>query len=319
MNQKKPVLGRGLDALLGQMSASRAAAGAGAAQAGVAPSEPRGLPGDELARLPLDVLQRGRYQPRTDLREDALQDLANSIRAQGVVQPIVVRPLEMPGALPGTAPGRYEIIAGERRWRAAQLAGLADIPAIIRRVPDESAIAMALIENIQRENLNPLEEARALDRLIREFAVTHQQAADAVGRSRAAVSNLLRLLELPPEVAELVDRRELEMGHARALLGLPQRRQQIEVGLLVSKKGLSVRETEALVRRLINPPTKKGAEASGESGSAKDANVLELEQRLSETLGATVSIEAVGKSGKGRLVIAYHSLDELDGILTHIH
>jgi len=314
MNQKKPVLGRGLDALLGQMNASRAAAGSAVATS--PPGEPRGLPGDLLARLPLESLQRGRYQPRTDLREEALHDLANSIRAQGVVQPIVVRPLELPGAPPGAAMARYEIIAGERRWRAAQLAGLADIPAIIRHVPDESAIAMALIENIQRENLNPLEEARALDRLIREFSVTHQQAADAVGRSRAAVSNLLRLLELPPEVAELVDRRQLEMGHARALLGLPQRRQQVEIGQLVSKKGLSVRETEALVRRLINPAG-KGARADADA--AKDSNVQDLEQRLSETLGAEVSIETMGKAGKGRLVITYHSLDELDGILTHIH
>ena len=311
MNQKKPVLGRGLDALLGQMSASRAATGAPA------------LPGDELAKLPLDQLQRGRYQPRVDMREEALEDLASSIRAQGVVQPIVVRPLEMPGAAPGSAPSRYEIIAGERRWRAAQMAGLADIPAIIRRVPDESAIAMALIENIQRENLNPLEEARALDRLVREFDVTHQQAADAVGRSRAAVSNLLRLLELPPEVSVLVDRRELEMGHARALLGLPQKRQQIEVGQLVAKKGLSVRETESLVRRLINPPKKDDGDLA-ESGASrgtpgKDANVQELENRLSETLGAEVSIHSGGKGGRGKLVIAYNSLDELDGILAHIH
>jgi ParB family chromosome partitioning protein len=257
------------------------------------------------------------------MREEALEDLASSIRAQGVVQPIVVRPLEMPGAAPGSAPSRYEIIAGERRWRAAQMAGLETIPAVIRRVPDESAIAMALIENIQRENLNPLEEARALDRLIREFEVTHQQAADAVGRSRAAVSNLLRLLELPPEVAELVDRRAIEMGHARALLGLTQKRQQIEVGQLVSKKGLSVRETEALVRRLNNPPKKDGSIyrdfGSGSADGSQDANVRELENRLSETLGADVKIESTGKGGKGRLVIAYHSLDELDGILSHIH
>ena len=333
MNQKKPVLGRGLDALLGQMSASRAAAAAAASASGAeaspagAPVEPRGLLGDELAKLPLDQLQRGRYQPRLDMREEALQDLASSIRAQGVVQPIVVRPIEMPGALPGAVPARYEIIAGERRWRAAQLAGLSDIPAIIRRVPDESAIAMALIENIQRENLNPLEEARALDRLVREFGVTHQQAADAVGRSRAAVSNLLRLLELPAEVAELVDRRELEMGHARALLGLPQKRQQIEVGQLVSRKGLSVRDTEALVRRMNNPPGKTGGESAGAGSGAgaaggeaeRDANVRDLENRLSETLGAAVSIESAGKAGKGRLVITYHSLDELDGILAHIH
>jgi ParB family chromosome partitioning protein len=261
------------------------------------------------------------------MRQETLEDLANSIRAQGVVQPIVVRPIEMPGAVPGSRPSRYEIIAGERRWRAAQLAGLSEIPAIIRRVPDEGAIAMALIENIQRENLNPLEEARALDRLIREFSITHQQAADAVGRSRAAVSNLLRLLELAPEVAELVDRRELEMGHARALLGLTQARQQIEVAQLVSKKGLSVRETEALVRRLINPPPKddgsvEADRAFGRSGGAAgstDPNVRELETRLSDTLGATVVIEQSGKGGKGRLIVSYNSLDELDGILAHIH
>ena len=217
MMQKKPSLGRGLDALLGQKTV--AASGATAA--------PTGLPGDELTRLPLDLLQRGRYQPRVDMRPETLEDLANSIRSQGVVQPIVVRPIEMPGAAPGAASTRYEIIAGERRWRAAQMAGLNEIPAIVRRVPDEAAIAMALIENIQRENLNPLEEARALQRLIQEFGVTHQQAADAVGRSRTSVTNLLRLLELAPEVAELVDRRELEMGHARALLGLTQKRQQV--------------------------------------------------------------------------------------------
>ncbi len=320
MNQKKPSLGRGLDALLGQMSAARPAS----------PTSPSGaapVVGDAWPRLPVDVLQRGRYQPRVDMRQETLEDLANSIRAQGVVQPIVVRPIEMPGAAPGSRPSRYEIIAGERRWRAAQLAGLNEIPAIIRRVPDEGAIAMALIENIQRENLNPLEEARALDRLIREFSITHQQAADAVGRSRAAVSNLLRLLELAPEVAELVDRRELEMGHARALLGLTQARQQIEVAQLVSKKGLSVRETEALVRRLINPPPKDDGSAEadrafgrgGHAVGSSDPNVRELETRLSDTLGATVVIEQSGKGGKGRLIVSYNSLDELDGILAHIH
>lgn len=321
MNPKKPSLGRGLEALLGQASAPRPAPGA-APTAAEAPTPAR----EELVRLPVDVLQRGRYQPRIDMRPETLDELAQSIKAQGVVQPIVVRPIEMPGAAPTAAgaPGqRYEIIAGERRWRAAQLAGLTDIPAVVRRVPDEAAIAMSLIENIQRENLNPMEEARALDRLIREFDVTHQQAADAVGRSRAAVSNLLRLLELPAEVAELVDRRQIEMGHARALLGLTQKRQQVEVGRLVSKKGLSVRETEALVRRLNNPPKKDdGIDRDFGSGSlseAKDANVRELENRLSETLGADVKVESIGKGGKGRLVIAYHSLDELDGILSHIH
>jgi ParB family chromosome partitioning protein len=321
MNPKKPSLGRGLEALLGQASAPRPAP----APTGVAADVP--LPAqEELARLPLDVLQRGRYQPRVDMRPETLEALAQSIKAQGVVQPIVVRPIEMPGVAPSAAgaPGqRYEIIAGERRWRAAQLAGLPDIPAVIRRVPDEGAIAMALIENIQRENLNPMEEARALDRLIREFQVTHQEAADAVGRSRAAVSNLLRLLELAPEVAELVDRRELEMGHARALLGLSELRQQTEVARLVAKKSLSVRETEVLVRRLTNTTGGEGGETGRTGGgggrTGRDPNVTALESRLAETLGAKVVIDHSGKTGKGRVVVAYNSLDELDGILQHIH
>ncbi len=300
MTQKKTTLGRGLADLLGQA----------AQRAQVAP--PPGVPraGEELARLPLDLLQRGRYQPRTDMRPESLQELADSIKAQGIVQPIVVRPLA--GAGEG-ATQRYEIIAGERRWRAAQIAGLAEIPAVIRPVPDEAAIAMALIENIQRENLNPLEEARALERLIAEFGVTHQQAADAMGRSRAAVSNLLRLLELAPEVSELVEQRTLEMGHARALLGLTQRRQQVEVGTLVARKGLSVRETEALVRRLTSRHDPALAVAP-----AQDPNVTRLEGELTEKLGAKVAIQH-GAGGKGKLVISYHSLDELDGILAHIN
>ncbi|MFO1401658.1 MAG: ParB/RepB/Spo0J family partition protein [Steroidobacteraceae bacterium] len=302
MSQKKTPLGRGLADLLGQARPPVAPAAAGAPAAA-----PRG---EELARLPLDLLQRGKYQPRVDMRPESLAELAESIRAQGVVQPIVVRPLGAPE--PGGAQ-RYEIIAGERRWRAAQQAGLADIPAVIRRVPDEAAIAMALIENIQRENLNPLEEARALERLIAEFGLTHQQAAEAVGRSRVAVSNLLRLLELAPEVCERVERRELEMGHARALLGLPQRRQQVEVAALVAKKGLSVRETEALVRRLMQPHAPPG-DGAASRGRAADPNIRRLEQDLAEKLGARVVIEH-GAGGKGRLVVQYHSLDELDGIL----
>jgi len=302
MTQKKTTLGRGLADLLGQ-SAARAASAPSAARAD-----------EELARLPLDLLQRGRYQPRIDMRPESLQELADSIRAQGVVQPIVVRPLV--GAGEG-ATQRYEIIAGERRWRAAQIAGLADIPAVIRHVPDESAIAMALIENIQRENLNPLEEARALERLIAEFGVTHQQAADAVGRSRAAVSNLLRLLELAPQVSELVEKRALEMGHARALLGLGQRRQQSEVAALVARKGLSVRETEALVRRLTTPAAPAGAADGAAAGGRQDPNTAQLEGQLAETLGAKVSIQH-GAGGKGKLIVSYNSLDELDGILAHI-
>jgi ParB family transcriptional regulator, chromosome partitioning protein len=301
MIQKRPTLGRGLADLLGQAAANRAAAAAGGPSA--APKD------EELAKLPLDLLQRGRYQPRTDLRQESLEELANSIRVQGVIQPIVVRPLD------GTAAGepqRYEIIAGERRWRAAQLAGLTEIAAVVRHIPDEAAIAVALIENIQRENLNPLEEARALSRLIDEFQMTHLQAAEAVGRSRAAVSNLLRLLELPNEVCQLVDRRELEMGHARALLGLANRRQQTEVAALVAKKGISVRETEALVRRLQRPA---GAVRAPESPA--DPNVDKLAADVAEKLGATVAIQHA-TSGKGKLVISYNSLDELDGILAHI-
>jgi ParB family chromosome partitioning protein len=308
MSTKKPVMGRGLEALLGQMSRRPEPA----APAPGAPPAPAKLPGDELANLPVDLLQRGKYQPRVDMRQESLEELAASIKAQGIIQPIVVRAVD--GAAPGESQ-RYEIIAGERRWRAAQIAGLSTIPAVIRKVPDEAAIAMALIENIQRENLNPLEEARALERLISEFGITHQQAADAVGRSRAAVSNLLRLLELPDEITAFVERRELEMGHARALLGLSQRRHQVEVGALVAKKGLSVRETEALVRSML-------AKAAGGGGHAKEAkaldpNIQKLQDDISEKLGAVVEIQHSG-SGRGKVVVSYHSLDELDGILAHI-
>jgi len=299
MATKRPSLGRGLGALLGQPTAAVDAAPAPAAGAH-----------DELQKLPVDLLQRGKYQPRIDMRQETLQELAESIKAQGVVQPIVVRPLGEPGA---DGPRRYEIIAGERRWRAAQLAGLHEIPAVVRHVPDEAAIAMALIENIQRENLNPLEEARALDRLIKEFDMTHADAAEAVGRSRAAVSNLLRLLELADEVKGLVERREIEMGHARALLALEDRRRQAEVAALVAAKKLLVRETEALVRRLVSAPTARPAPAV-----RPDPNVRKLESELSEKLGAKVRVQHSG-SGKGKLVISYHSLDELDGILEHIH
>jgi ParB family transcriptional regulator, chromosome partitioning protein len=305
---KKPSLGRGLADLLGTATARHTPV------AQDAPAAPAAF-GEQLAKLPLDLLQRGRYQPRLDMRAETLTELADSIKAQGVVQPIVVRPLEPPA--PGESQ-RYEIIAGERRWRAAQMAGLTEIAAVIRPIPDEDAIAVALIENIQRENLNPLEEARALTRLITEFGVTHQQAADAVGRSRAGVSNLLRLLELSPEVCELVEKREIEMGHARALLPLTQRRQQTEVALLVSRKGLSVRETEALVRRLQTPAQPAGSAGSaGAGGGSREPNVERLEQELAEKLGAKVAIQQ-GPKGKGKLVVSYNSLDELDGILAHI-
>ncbi|MGH8268498.1 MAG: ParB/RepB/Spo0J family partition protein [Steroidobacteraceae bacterium] len=311
MIQKKPTLGRGLADLLGHMSPPRPVPPAGeppaAPAAGAAPSE-------ELARLPLDVLQRGRYQPRIDMRPETLEELAASIKAQGVVQPIVVRPV---AAAAAGESQRYEIVAGERRWRAAQIAGLTDIPAVIRHIPDEAAIAVALIENIQRESLNPLEEARALERLITEFELTHAQAAEAVGRSRAAVSNLLRLLELAPEAGALLERRELEMGHARALLALAGRRQQAEVAAIVAKKSLSVRETEALVRRLQQGGRKAEGAAAQETPSAADPDVRRLEQELADKLGAKVLIQHA-RGGKGKLVVSYNSLDELDGILAHI-
>ena len=305
MIHKKPTLGRGLADLLGQ-SSSRPAPLMGTNGPAAAPPPV----GEELAKLPLDLLQRGKYQPRIDMRPETLQELADSIKAQGVVQPIVVRPIDVPAM--GQSQ-RYEIIAGERRWRAAQMAGLTEIPAVIRRIPDEAAIAVALIENIQRENLNPLEEARALERLINEFALTHQQAAEAVGRSRAGVSNLLRLLELAPEVSERVEKREIEMGHARALLALSNRKHQVEVSVLIVKKGLSVRDTEALVRRMQRSPASKVEESP-----PGDPNVDRLQQDLAEKLGAKVAIQH-SAGGKGKLVVSYNSLDELDGILAHIH
>ena len=297
MMHRKPSLGRGLADLLGTRAAT----------ATVAPPVPVG---EELTKLPLDLLQRGRYQPRVDMRPESLSELADSIKSQGVVQPIVVRPLEPP--VNGESQ-RYEIIAGERRWRAAHMAGLTEIPAVIRHIPDEAAIAVALIENIQRENLNPLEEARALERLVSEFGLTHQEAAQAVGRSRAGVTNLLRLLELTAEVCELLEKRTLEMGHARALLALTERRQQSEVALLVARKGLSVRETEALVRRLQTPHRAPAHDGDPE----RDPNVARLEQELAEKLGARVAIQP-GRGGRGKLVVSYNSLDELDGILAHI-
>ncbi|MBK9253693.1 MAG: ParB/RepB/Spo0J family partition protein [Proteobacteria bacterium] len=327
MSEKKPALGRGLADLLG---ASRARAATPAAPVPVAPPATSGAPtsaaasaaaaprgnGDELAHLPLDVLQRGKYQPRVDMRQEALEELAISIRNQGLIQPIVVRPLQEAGTTSRSSTLRYEIIAGERRWRAAQIAGLKTIPALIRRVADDAAIAMALIENIQREDLNPLEEARALERLIAEFNVTHQQAADAVGRSRAAVSNLLRLLELAPAVAMMVEKRQLEMGHARALLGVANRQQQVHLAEQVAREGLSVRATEALVRKLAAPADAPST-APVAATHKTDPNVAALQQDLTERLGAKVLIQQ-GSGGKGKLIVSYNSLDELDGILGHI-
>ena len=292
---KKKRLGRGLDALLSKpVAESQAVTGQGA---------------DGLQMIPLEMLQRGRYQPRVDMRQDTLEDLATSIKSQGVVQPIVARPLRKNGKSQ-----KYEIVAGERRWRAAQIAGLAEIPAVVRDVPDEGAIAMALIENIQREDLNPLEEARALDRLIREFEITHQEAADAVGRSRATVSNLLRLLDLADKVKPLLESRELEMGHARALLSIADKTQQYDVARQVVKNGMSVREAEQLVRKIVEGKSKSKKPATK---PAPNADIRRLEIELTDKLGARVKIDH-GNKGTGKVVISYNSLDELDGILEHI-
>lgn len=294
----KKRLGRGLDALLSKPAAKAAAS--------TSENQPAG--DESLRQIPVELLQRGQYQPRVDMRQDSLEDLASSIKAQGVVQPIVARRIAGKGE-----EQRYEIVAGERRWRAAQLAGLAEIPAVVREIPDEAAIAMALIENIQRENLNPLEEARALDRLIREFELTHAEAAEAVGRSRASVSNLLRLQDLSDKVKPLLEDRQLEMGHARALLSISSATQQFDAARQVVKKGLSVRETERLVKRMLEgdkpKPVKKVA--------TKSADIRRLEMEVSEKLGAKVSLDH-GAKGAGKLVIGYNSLDELDGILKHI-
>ena len=305
---KKKGLGRGLDALLG---AARSPAVSIASDAGdcarLNPPEARAA--DRVTHLPLELIQRGRYQPRRDFDQDALRELADSILAQGVIQPIVVRPLpERSGD-----ESRYEIIAGERRWRACQQAGLAEIPVVIREADEPSALAIGLIENIQRADLNPLEEASALERLISEFGLTHQQIAEAVGKSRTMVTNLLRLLELNPDVKEHVERSRLEMGHARALLGL-KGIVQSQAARQVVASGLSVRETERLVKRL------QQADDVGDALAREpetDPNIRRLQSDLTDRLGARVQIQH-GNRGSGKLVIAYHSLDELDGILSHI-
>jgi ParB family transcriptional regulator, chromosome partitioning protein len=289
MAVKKRGLGRGLDALLGGTSVSSLEE-----QAQKADSR-------EFQYLPLDLIQRGKYQPRRDMDPAALEELAQSIKAQGVMQPIVVRPI---------ANGRFEIIAGERRWRATQQAGLETIPAMVREVADQAAIAMALIENIQREDLNPVEEAVALQRLQQEFQLTQQQVADAVGKSRVTISNLLRLIALPEEIKILLSHGDLEMGHARALLGLPAA-QQVEGARHVVARGLTVRQTEALVRQWLNTKELPLVEAK------VDPDISRLEQRLAEKLGAAVQIKH-GQKGRGQLVIKYSSLDELQGVLAHI-
>lgn len=289
MAVKKRGLGRGLDALLG-----------GNAVAAVQ-EQAANAPQSELQQLPVEIIQRGKYQPRRDMHPQSLEELAQSIKAQGVMQPIVVRPI---------GNGRYEIVAGERRWRATQQAGLDKIPALVRDIPDETAIALALIENIQREDLNPIEEAMALQRLQQEFELTQQQVADAVGKSRTAVTNLLRLISLPEDVKVMLSHGDLEMGHARALLGLPAEK-QIEGARFIVARGLSVRQAEALVRQWLNEPSKKVAKV------ANDPDIKRLEQKLAERLGSPVAIKH-NKKGKGELVIRYNSLDELQGVLKHI-
>ncbi|BFM22519.1 ParB/RepB/Spo0J family partition protein [Gilvimarinus japonicus] len=298
MAGKRKGLGKGLDALLG-------------AGVTIPPADADEITTDEvrealdgkLMRLPVELISRGKYQPRRDMHPEALEELADSIRAQGVMQPIVVRLI---------GEDKYEIIAGERRWRATQLAGLDKIPAVVRDVPDEAAIAMALIENIQREDLNPIEEAMALKRLQDEFELTHQEVAQAVGKSRTTVTNLLRLIALDDDVKKLLEHGDLEMGHARAILSL-EPEQQREVARQIVGKGLTVRQAEALVRKIQEQKNQD----SGVAPVVVSADITRLQNQLSETLGAGVAIQH-GAKGKGKLVISYNNLDELDGILAHI-
>ncbi|MBL4608063.1 MAG: ParB/RepB/Spo0J family partition protein [Pseudomonadales bacterium] len=287
MAAKKRGLGKGLDALLGDTKTIL---------------DSNSNEKENLKLIPIDLLQRGKYQPRQDMHNEALDELAQSIRKQGVIQPIVVRPL------PGN---KYEIIAGERRWRATQIAGLDVIPAVVKDVADDAAIAMSLIENIQRENLNPIEEASALLRLQKEFELTQQQVAEAVGKSRTTVTNLLRLMSLSGSVKRMLEHGDLEMGHARALLSLTGDTQETAARQVVAKS-LSVRQTESLVRKIL-------AEKDTSSlGTRADPDIKALEDSIAEKLGAKVLVKANAK-GKGKLTIHYNNLDELDGILAHIH
>ena len=277
---KQKGLGRGLDALLAANNSAES---------------------QRQEMLAVGTLQPGKYQPRTRMDPGSLEELAASIKAQGLIQPISVRPV---------GNGRFEIIAGERRWRAAQIAGLSEVPVLIRDIPDDAALAMSLIENIQREDLNPLEEAAGIQRLIDEFTMTHQQAADAVGRSRSAASNLLRLLQLAKPAQDMLMAGDIEMGHARALLPL-SKGEQGRIAAMVADKGYSVRETERMVARELNPPVKKGADKK------PDRDLLRLEEELSDRLGATVKISSNRKGG-GSLTIRFGSLDQLDGLLSRL-
>jgi len=287
MAAKKRGLGKGLDALLGSTST---------------PHDSNLNEKEILQQIPIDLLQRGKYQPRQDMHSEALEELAQSIRKQGVMQPIVVRPL---------SEHKYEIIAGERRWRATQIAGLDTIPAVVKDVPDDAAIAMSLIENIQRENLNPIEEAGALHRLQKEFELTQQQVADAVGKSRTTITNLLRLMSLSESVKRMLEHGDLEMGHARALLSLSGDK-QVTAARQVVAKSLSVRQTESLVRKLL------AENENTATTSIIDPDIKALEEGIAEKLGAKVLVQSNAK-GKGKLTIHYNNLDELDGILAHIH
>ena len=294
MSAKKRGLGRGLDALLTTSKHAR-----DQEQSSDDAVKDVDLTKGELQKLPIEFLQPSKYQPRKDMSPEALEDLAASVKAQGIIQPIVVRELET---------DKYEIIAGERRWRAAQMARLSEVPCLVKSVPDEAAVAIALIENIQREDLNAMEEATALQRLLDEFQLTHQEVADAVGKSRATVTNLLRLNNLEQETKTLLERGDIEHGHAKLLLAL-QGEQQSEIARTIAAKAMTVREAEKLVRLTLEPkkPT---------APKQPDADIQRLEQRLSERLGAAVAINH-GRKGKGKVVINYSSLDELDGILTH--
>ncbi len=286
---KRKGLGRGLDALLGTEDDQERVVESGN--------------NEHLKELPVEFLSRGKYQPRRDMHPEALEDLANSIRAQGVMQPIVVRPRGIDS---------YEIIAGERRWRAAQLVGLETIPALIKNVSDESAMAMALIENIQREDLNAMEEAQALIRLQQEFGLTQQQISQAVGKSRSTVANFMRLTALESDVQKLLEHGDLEMGHAKVLLGL-EGEQQIEAARIAVAKGMTVRQIEVLVRRLLQQQN----QPEDLKKTKIDPDISRLQDRLSDQLGVPVQIEHSAK-GKGRLVLKYNSVDELEGILDHI-
>lgn len=282
MAVQKRGLGRGLDALLGD-------------------APPATEKKNELQKLPIEWLQRGKFQPRKDIDPEKIKELADSIKAQGVIQPIVLRKI---------GDDRYEIVAGERRWRAAQLAGLQEVPVVVRDIDDKGAMAIALIENIQREDLNPLEEAEALKRLLEEFELTHQQIADAIGKSRATVTNLLRLMELQPEVKQLLVDKQIEMGHARALLPLG-RDLQIQAAQKIAKQSLSVRAVEKLIRDLQTEPEKKQPEVV-------DRDTLRLQEDLTSRLGAKVSINHK-KNGSGKLVVSYSSLEQLDGIIEQLN